>query len=63
MAIFDDNLPISVKLMGYALGFILTIAVQIDRMISAFILSTPYTNPGSRHGSAWPEPKRLSQGK
>ena len=33
MAIFDDHLPIGVKLLGYALGFALTIAVHIGRMI------------------------------
>jgi hypothetical protein len=63
MAIFDDNLPFGVKLLGYALGFTLKIAVLIDRMISAFFFSIPYYKPGSRQRSPWLKPQRLKQGK
>jgi hypothetical protein len=59
MAIFDDNLRNGVKLVGYALGFTLTIAMQIGCVISAFIFSTPHYSLGSRHRRTCLEPKQL----
>jgi len=60
MAVFDDHLPLGIKLAGYALGFTLTIVVHIASLISAPFLSAPHSNPGSRHGSTSVEPKRLN---
>ncbi len=63
MAIFDDKLPLGVKLVGYALGFTLTVAVHIDRVISASNLFAPYHKSGWRHRSACLELKQLSRRK
>jgi hypothetical protein len=63
MAIFDDNLPFGVKLMGYAMGFTLTIAVLVERRIFALFLSVTHYNPGSQPKSTWREPKRLNHGR
>jgi hypothetical protein len=63
MAIFDDNLPMGVKLMGYALGFTLAIAVNIDRVVSAIVLSTARYKSGSQLRTIRLEPKQSNSRK